>query len=94
MKTWLLALALFAVLAPHASAASVDMGTLACQDWLDAGEEEQDQMVAWLRGYQSGRSTSSLYDPASARADAAVLKRFCQTHLTVGVVSAAGQWKH
>ena len=94
MKSWLLAVCLLAALGPRACAAPVDMNTLACQDWLDAGEEEQDQMVAWLRGYQSGRSTSSLYDPANARADATALKRFCQTHLSAGVVSAAGQWKH
>ena len=93
MKSWLLAVCLFAALGFRACAAPVDMNTLACQDWLDAGEEEQDQMVAWLRGYQSGRSTSALYDSATARADATALKRYCQSHLTVGVISAAGQWK-
>jgi hypothetical protein len=94
MKICLLMLCLFAALGGRAVAAPVDMNTWACQDWLDAGEEEQDLTVAWLRGYQSGRATSSLYDPASARADATALKRFCQAHLTVGVISAAGQWKH
>ncbi|MDE3177356.1 MAG: hypothetical protein KGM15_14735, partial [Pseudomonadota bacterium] len=50
MKSWLLAFALFAALGSRAVAAPVDMSTLACQDWLDASEDEQDQMVAWLRG--------------------------------------------
>ena len=93
MKACLLTLALFAALGSPARAAPQDMSTLICQDWLDAGEEEQDQMIAWLRGYQSGRSTSTLYDSARARADATTLKRYCQSHLTVGVISAAGQWK-
>ena len=48
-------------------------------------------MVAWLRGYLAGRSSFTLYDTAHGRADAQLLKRYCQGHLAIGVVSAAGQ---
>ncbi len=82
------------LLAAPARGASVDMSTQTCQDWIDADEEEQDQMVAWLRGYLAGRSTSSLFDLSASRADAAALKRFCQGNPTVGLVSAASQWRH
>ena len=77
-----------------ARAAPFDMSTQTCQDWLDATEDDQDQMVAWLRGYLSGRSTSTLFDVAKLRADGTMLKHICQGHLTTGLVSAASQWAH
>ena len=73
-------------------AAPADMNTTTCQDWLDAGEDEQEQMAAWLRGYVAARGTGALFDVARVRADALVLKRFCQSHVTAGLISAAGQW--
>ena len=92
MKIWIAApLALLALAAP-ARAAPQDMNTQTCQDWLDAGEDEQEQMVAWLRGYTAGRSTGALFDVTRIRADATALKRFCQSHTAVGLVSAAAQW--
>ena len=75
-----------------AHAAPADMNTTTCQDWLDAGEDEQEQMVAWLRGYTAGRGTGALFDVARVRADAAFLKHFCQGHTSAGLVSAAGQF--
>jgi hypothetical protein len=81
-------------LAAPARAAPVDMSTQTCEDWLDATEEEQDQMVAWLHGFIAGRSTSTMYNLASGRADATSLKLYCQGHKTVGLTSAASQWKH
>jgi hypothetical protein len=86
-------LAALAFAAP-ARAATFDMGSQTCQDWLDAGEDEQDQMVAWLRGFLAGRSSITLLDLSALRGDGAALKRYCQTHLTVGLISAAGQWRH
>ena len=77
-----------------ARAAPADMNTTTCQDWLDAGEDEQEQMIAWLRGYMAGRGTGALFDVAHVRADAASLKRFCQGHVSAGLVSAAGQFSH
>ncbi len=88
------ALAVAALAPVHARAASVDMATLACQDWIDDTEDEQDQMLAWLRGYLAGRATSSLYNPDSARFDRTALKIYCQKHLTTGVISAASQSLH
>ena len=87
----LLALLLFA--AP-VSAAPFDMSTRTCQEWIDSDEEEQEQTVAWLRGYLSAKSGANLYDFAAVRGDAAALKHYCQNHLDVGVIAAAGQWKH
>jgi hypothetical protein len=83
---------LLALAALPARAAGVDMSTQTCHDWLDAEQDVQDQMVAWLRGYQSGRSTSTVYDPGRARADAQMLRGFCQGHLDIGVISASSQW--
>jgi HdeA/HdeB family len=83
-------LALLAFVAP-VRAASFDMGTRTCQEWLDSDEDEQEQTIAWLRGFLSAKSGSSLYDFASVRRDASALKRYCQGHLEIGVVSAAGQ---
>ena len=94
MKTSLAIVALILALAAPSRAASVDMNERTCQDWLDADDDEQEQTLAWLRGYLSGKSGSSLYDFAGSRVDEAALKRYCQNHLTVGVISAAGQWKH
>jgi hypothetical protein len=94
MKTSLAIVALILALAAPSRAASVDMNERTCQDWLDGDDDEQEQTLAWLRGYLSAKSGSSLYDFAGSRADATALKRYCQNHLTVGVISAAGQWKH
>jgi len=76
-----------------AKAAEIDMNIQTCQDWLDAGEDEQDLMTAWLRGYVAGRASSGLYDLSATRADSARLKGYCQHHLTNGLLSAAGQLK-
>jgi uncharacterized protein YdaL len=92
MKRIGLILLLSVASAPLARAAPADMNTLTCQDWLDAGEDEQEQMAAWLRGYLSGRGAGALFDLARVRADAAMLKRFCQGHLAAGLVSAAAAW--
>jgi hypothetical protein len=86
------ALLLLLAVAPPAAAAPLDMNTQTCQDWLDADSDVQELMIGWLRGYASGRSTGALFDVARVRADALALKRYCQGHLTVGLVSAAGQW--
>ena len=86
-----LCLSVLAFSAPS-RAAPVDMNTQTCQDWLDAGEDEQERMVSWLRGYVAGRATGALFDVLRVRADAMTLKRYCQSHLTVGLVSAATQW--
>jgi len=94
MKSSLAIAALFLILTASARAASVDMNTRTCQDWLDSDEDEQEQTIAWLRGYLSAKSGSSLYDFGGARVDATALKRYCQGHLTIGVISAAGQWGH
>jgi opacity protein-like surface antigen len=94
MKSPLAMAAVFLALAGPAHAASVDMNTRTCQDWLDSDEDEQEQTIAWLRGYLSAKSGSSLYDFGGSRVDTTALKRYCQTHLTVGVISAAGQWGH
>ena len=90
-RSWLIALVL---LAAPARAASVDMSTQTCQDWLDAGEDEQDMMVAWLRGYLAGKSTATLYNTSGARMDATALRGYCQGHSDAGLISAASQWKH
>lgn len=87
----LLAPMLIAIAAP-ARAAPLDMGGETCQDWLDASEDEQDAMVAWLRGFVAGKSGVTLYDLRASRADATTIKRYCQGHLTVSLVSAAGQF--
>jgi hypothetical protein len=86
-------LILLAVLAATAArAGGVDMSTQTCQDWLDADDDVQDLMTAWLRGYIAGRSTSTVYDASRERADRQLLKAYCQTHLQNGVISAASQW--
>ena len=84
-------LALLALALP-AGAAPLDMNTQTCQDWLDAGQDEQEQMVAWMRGYVAGRSAGALFDVGRIRADAAALKQYCQRHLSIGLVSAASVW--
>jgi hypothetical protein len=88
-------LALFALLAlaAPAHAAEIDMNTQTCQDWLDASEDEQDLMSAWLRGYASGRTSSGLYDVSGSRADSARLKSYCQKHPGNGLLTASGQSK-
>jgi uncharacterized protein YdaL len=92
MKRIALLLLISAALAPPARAASQDMNTQTCQDWLDAGEDEQEQMVAWLRGYVAGRSTGAMFDLSRVRADAAGLKQFCQSHPGAGLVSSTTAW--
>jgi hypothetical protein len=81
------------LVARAAPAAPVDMSTLTCQDWLDTDDDQQDRMVAWLHGYLAGRSGATIYD-ADGRADAAILKAYCQGHPTTGVVNGALQWRH
>ncbi len=88
MRYSLIALVLIA--AP-ARAASVDMGTMTCQDWIDAEDSAQDLMVAWLRGYIAGHSTSTLFDVSRELADAQALRAYCQGHPQTGVVSAMSQ---
>jgi hypothetical protein len=94
MKFSLAIAALFLALVAPAHSAPVDMNTRTCQDWLDSDEDEQEQTIAWLRGYLSAKSGSSLYDFGGSRVDTTALKRFCQGHLSVGVISAAAQWGH
>ena len=88
--------ALFALLtlAFPAHAGEVDMNTQTCQDWLDATEDEQDLMSAWLRGYASGRTSSGLYDVNGSRADTTRLRSYCQHHPSTGLLTASGQGKH
>jgi hypothetical protein len=94
MKWLLVLLALtLSTLAVSARAAEIDMNTQTCQDWIDAGEDEQDLMTAWLRGYVAGRASSGLYDLSATRADSARLKAYCQRRLTTGLLSAAGELK-
>ena len=85
-----------ATLAPGAARAEpgFDMSTLACSDWLNSSDEEQELMVAWLRGYLAGHSTSTIYDTRSARLDRQTLAVFCQHNPTVGVISAASKLPH
>ncbi len=87
-----LALILLAVLAAVPARAGVDMSTQTCRDWLDADEDAQDQMVAWLHGYVAGRSTSTVYDVSHARGDAQLMRAYCQQHQDIGVISAASKW--
>ena len=86
--------AALSLVAIPARAAPVDMATLTCQDWIDASDDEQDQMVAWLRGYLAGRSSATLYDAAAARADHGMLMVACRRNPTIGVISALSQVKH
>ena len=88
-------LTLFALLAlaPCAQAAELDMNTQTCQDWLDATEDEQDLMSAWLRGYTSGRTSSGLYDVNGSRNDSTRLRSYCQKHPGNGLLTASGQSK-
>jgi hypothetical protein len=81
------------VLAAPAQAAEVDMNTQTCQDWLDATEDEQDLMSAWLRGYGAGRTSNGLYDVNGSRADSSRLKSYCQKHPSNGLLTASGQGK-
>ena len=94
MKFTLICAGALALAGVAARAGPADMSTQTCSDWLDAGEDEQDQMTAWLRGYVAGRSGASLLDLAGLRADTLTLKRYCQGHATTGLVSAASQWRH
>jgi acid stress chaperone HdeB len=77
-----------------ARAAPVDMATLTCEDWIDASDDEQDQMIAWLRGYLAGRSSVTLYDARSARGDRDALMVACRRNPTIGVISAMSQSLH
>ena len=88
-------LGLFALLAlaVPAHAGEVDMNSQTCSDWLDATEDEQDLMSAWLRGYAAGRTSSGLYDVNKSRADSARLKAYCQKHPGNGLLTASGQGK-
>jgi len=87
---WLLILLALTI---PARAAEIDMNTQTCQDWIDAGEDEQDLMSAWLRGYSAGHASSGLYDPGATRADSARLMAYCRLHLNTGLLSAEGQLK-
>ncbi len=89
----LVALALIALAAP-VRAAPFDMNSRTCQDWLDDDEDEQEQTVAWLRGYLSAKSGTGMFDFAAVRVDVTTLKRYCQRHLDVSVISAAAQLGH
>jgi hypothetical protein len=82
---------LFTLAALPARAVGVDMNTQTCRDWLDADEDTQEQIIAWLRGYLAGRSSFTVYDAAHGRADAQRLRGYCQGHLDIGVISAASQ---
>ena len=90
---FLMLIALCLVALP-ARAAPLDMNTQTCQDWLDAGEDEQEQMVAWLRGFVAARGAGALFDVSRVRGDAALLKHYCQGHTGIGLVRAAGQFPH
>jgi acid stress chaperone HdeB len=90
MRFSLILVVLLAATGAHAG--GVDMSTQTCQDWLDADDDVQDLMIAWLRGYIAGRSTSTVYDASRARADKQLLKAYCQAHPQNGVISAASQW--
>jgi hypothetical protein len=90
MKYSLILVALLA--ATSARAGGVDMSTQTCQDWLDADDDVQDLMAAWLRGFIAGRSTSTMYDAGRERADKQSMKAYCQSHPQNGVISAASLW--
>ncbi len=83
--------ALLALVALPARAVPIDMATLTCQDWIDASDDEQDQMIAWLRGYLAGRSTTTLYDTTAARGDRDRLMVACRRAPTLGVISVMSQ---
>lgn len=89
-KTLALA-ALLSIAALPARATSVDMATFTCQDWIDASDDEQDQMIAWLRGYLAGRSSATLYDADKTRFDRDTLMVACRRNPTMGVISAMSQ---
>ena len=91
MKYSILFIALIAATPVHA--APVDMATQTCQDWLDADDDVQDGMVAWLNGYLASRGTTTLYDPATARARWQTLKGYCQAHKDLSLLTAASQVK-
>jgi hypothetical protein len=80
-------------LALPAQAAEMDMNTQTCQDWIDADEDDQDLMTAWLRGYVAGRASSGLFDVNAVRSASAQMKSYCQQHLSMGLLSAVGQVK-
>ncbi len=77
--------------APARADSTYDMATFACQDWLDASDDEQDLMLVWLRGYAGGRAGTSLYNPDAIRVDRGRMQTYCRGHLTVGVISAITQ---
>jgi acid stress chaperone HdeB len=80
--------ALLSLAALPARAGPVDMATLTCQDWIDSSDDEQDQMIAWLRGYLAGRSSATLYDTGASRLDHDRLMVACRRNPSIGVISA------
>ena len=52
-------------------------------------------MAAWLRGYLAGKSSvDAVRYRRRCAATPLALKRYCQNHPTVGLISAAGKWGH
>ena len=87
----LLALGAVLLSKPAIAAPALDMGTTTCQDWIDASDDEQDLMIAWLRGYASGRNSAALYNPANARIDRAAFMAYCRQNVTIGLLSAGAK---
>jgi hypothetical protein len=78
---------------PGGARATADMATMSCQDWMDASDDEQDQMVAWLRGYLASRSSATVFDysDTAARVARGALMVACRRDPTIGVISAGSK---
>ena len=88
------ALAAPLVLSPAHALLGVDMSTLSCQDWLDASDDEQELMIAWLRGNGAGRANTNMFNAAAVRNDRNALAAFCRRNPTIGVTTAMAQVLH
>ncbi len=92
MKTFhVVSAAGFALLCQMASvhAATLDLATVKCKDFLAGDKEEISYTLAWLDGYYMDEDAAAIIDFEKLKTNATKLTDYCTAHPDVNVGAAA-----
>ena len=87
-KILMLAIAILPALVASAPAATVDMRSITCGDYLAMPAASANKFSAWMTGWFSYQTNKTYVDFDIHRANVASVRTWCQGHATASVMSA------
>jgi acid stress chaperone HdeB len=92
MKKLCLAAALsLGLVAQPASAQTIDMSKLKCEEFLSSGADNIGVLLMWLSGYYASEDEETTVDFTKMKADGVKIATYCKEHPTSGFLDAAAK---